>query len=82
MKPDRFTRIARKATDIEAFVSYADESWIPESKVAQLLRREHAWFRRMVKQELLPEHPNISQKVIGWNQAVQCIVEKLEQRRK
>ncbi len=75
-KPDRFER----ALATERY----DDSWgipcVTTKAALRLLRREHAWFRRMVRQEAqraLDETPSM-----GDGDVIENILRRLDQRRK
>lgn len=70
--PDRFERMVEK-------LNFNDRS--DAADAVKLLRREHAWMVRMVKREFCTEHAASPQKIIGWNQALECILSLLNKRR-
>lgn len=72
MKPDRFTRIARKSI---IRLGHEDED------IATLLRREHAWMRQMVNQLWKREEIEPSQ-IVGYWVGLRKVLHKLEQCRK
>ena len=77
-KPDRFER---RVTKIVKKNNGGVTVFTPGA-VVTLLRQEHDWMMRMVKDEMCVDSILNSQKVIGWNQALNCILDKLTQRRK
>ena len=81
-KPDRAERVVIKAGIFCKAKDGCVECPGTIKKVAKLLRQEHDWMRRMAKEELCVDSVLNSQKVIGWNQALHCILDKLTQRRK
>lgn len=87
-KPDRFERLANKIAN-EYLNTYVNGITL-ENDIKRLLRREHAWMRRMVRQEqreleaLVAKQREHAIAECLRSRVVQCedILTKLEQRRK
>lgn len=74
-QPDRFERIATKA----ASDGYSSGAWVISIRdAADLLRKEHAWMRRMVsKKSAFAEEMDLSKQGLR-----DLVLEQLSQRRK
>jgi len=81
MTGDRWERMVQKKW-VHAGAQRGNARVVEVKDVLKLLRARHRAMVRLVRAELLMLHPKSSEKCIGWNQAIECVLTKLKERTK